>query len=525
MNLLLLFLDFLWMKFSISLGKQIKFGWPSLGTMNLLLKNFLQDCWEVSPLLIKGSANNFDDKSSIFSSLRNSLGCRMNANALAMFLGQLVSCPPIASDELDIFSFLKEVDNSLGSPMTYENDIRVVKTPKFTSESIQHAVKEEIHFFKHFMDSELVEKFSFVKSQEALQDGYTIALRGMAFRIVEVAAIASGLSNLFGQPSVGANIYLTPPSSQGLAKHFDDHCVFVCQLFGQKRWRISPRQVAFLPRLYEPLCGLPSSKYEDDGCMDVLLREGDILYIPRGYPHEAHTIGDSKEHDNKSSSEFSMHLTLGIEVEPPFEWEGFTHIALHLWNQKYKKYSAYPIDHGMQNQRSMLVNMLHITLRLIADKNVVLKKACMVAALPFSSNTNCYGEHILLLRQKTTFDYIIETIDNSSSFSETLLYITTTVHEGNENSLQWMRWLRHLCQEEEEKEAFDKPLELLKEFLLLNSNHIKEVAKEFTEMKSEFCGSVFFEDVCDEYKMLLQKYKKTRKQYMNGMLSLHTCFL
>lgn len=43
---------------------------------------------------------------------------------------------------------------------------------------------------------------------------------------------------------VGANVYLTPPGSQGFAPHYDDIEAFIMQLEGSKEWRIyAPRLV------------------------------------------------------------------------------------------------------------------------------------------------------------------------------------------------------------------------------------------------------------------------------------------
>ncbi|KAL0919889.1 hypothetical protein M5K25_012014 [Dendrobium thyrsiflorum] len=479
------------------------------GDEQFAFENFILNYWEVSPLHIKGTWNSLEGDHSIFNSLSNCFGYMKDENFLASLLGMLVSCPPIASDELDIFSFLKEANDLLGSQIIYGQDIRILKTSKITSEAMPEIVGEEAHFFK----DKLTDELSVQTFKEALQDGYTIALRGMEFRNTEVAAITEGLSNLFGQPSVGANIYLTPPKSQGLAKHYDDHCVFVWQIFGQKQWRIFPRSEAFIPRLYEPLGSLQSMSQDEVRYMDVLIKEGDVLYIPRGYPHEAHTIINMDESYEDYASGYSMHLTIGIEVEPPFDWEGFTHIAIHCWNQKQKHSSIYPIDCEMFKLRSVLVNMLHVVVRQMADKNTVFRKACLIISPFFSSN--------IKLKQETTFDHIIEEINKSSSFSETFDLIATAVQENNEDYLQWMRWLRHLRQERFEKLDFDRPLELFKEFVLLNDMPFKEVMAEFSQVKSDFCRSVVFEDAGDELKVLLEKYRTTREQYMKGMLSLH----
>lgn len=165
--------------------------------------------------------------------------------------------------------------------------------------------------------------------------------------------------------------------------------------------------------------------------------------------------------------------------------------------------------------RSALINMLHVAVRLIADKNTVFKKACLITSPPLSSN--------IRLKQKATFDQIIDTFNESSGgFSEAFHLIAAAVRENDDDCLQWMRWLRHLCYERLEKENFDEPLELFKEFVVLNCRPFKDLMAEFSHVKSEFCRSVVFEDACDELKLVLDKFRKTRKQYMMGMLSLHT---
>ncbi|XP_073524271.1 ribosomal oxygenase 2 isoform X2 [Phyllobates terribilis] len=87
---------------------------------------------------------------------------------------------------------------------------------------------------------------------------------------------------------VGCNVYITPTRSQGLPPHHDDVEVFILQVEGQKRWR-----------LYEPLVQLareydvsPADKVTTP-THDILLKEGDLLYFPRGTIHEAETPANS----------------------------------------------------------------------------------------------------------------------------------------------------------------------------------------------------------------------------------------
>ncbi|KAI9083025.1 hypothetical protein K1719_035040 [Acacia pycnantha] len=230
---------------------------------------------------------------------------------LSSILQGLVSCFPIASDEQDILNFLSEVKGKLGCPIAYHQDIRVVKTERHS--------RKEVHYSQHFNSGCTREPYYFtiddiLKCEQAYKDGYTVALRGLEFRYQSIAAIADKLAVLFGQPSVGANLYLTPPNSQSLMCHFDDHCVFVCQIFGSKQWTVFSQSSQLLPGLYDDLHG-SDLNCTMAGSREFLLREGDVLYIPRGFPHEAYT----KSGCDDGSSGFSLHLTLSVEVEPPFE--------------------------------------------------------------------------------------------------------------------------------------------------------------------------------------------------------------
>ncbi|XP_010927052.2 uncharacterized protein [Elaeis guineensis] len=487
-------------------------------------ENFVLNYWENSPLILSGASKNLEKDNNIFSSLIHSFVPKMTDDALDSILPGLVSCPPIASDEIDINCFLNEVNGSLGSPIMYGQDIRILKTQELTTGSLNKDVKKELHLFKIDAGPIFIDADNVQKSKEAFRDGYTIALRGMEFRSDKIAAIAEGLADLFGQPSVGANLYMTPPGSQGLAKHYDDHCVFVCQLFGCKQWIISPRPTSILPRLYDPIGSSHGPESSMCGSMQILLKEGDILYIPRGYPHEAHTVIDEYESGSKASNDFSLHLTLAVEVEPPFEWEGFAHVALHDWNEKQKQASCQCFDSKLEISRTMLALLLHVAIRLISDHDPIFRKACMVAAKHWSADTDKdFHVQMLLLSQRATFGYIINRIHASSNYIEAFRIIETVVQERNDDSLQWMRWLQHLPQhgDVDEKLDFNNLLGVLDDLIVLYNEDNKKAMVEFAHFKSKFCRYVIFEDACKSFVILLEKYRKTRKQYMQGMWSLH----
>lgn len=275
-------------------------------------ESFIVNHWEKSPLLMKNHLN-LSLHHNIFSSFSQFIKSKETVSSFLECLFQnLSSALPIGSDELDIISFLKEARGNIGCPLIYQQDIRVVKTLDY---------KREVHFFHGSHVPYILTALDILRCEEAYNDGYTFALRGMEFRFKDIAAVSEGLTSLFGQPSTGVNMYLTPPNSQGLARHRDDHCVLVCQISGVKRWKIFPNPCPRLPRLYENVdylgdLGGKNGNEMIDGCKEFLLKEGDILYIPRGFPHEACTVTSD---DENQSDEFSLHLTLAIEIEPTFE--------------------------------------------------------------------------------------------------------------------------------------------------------------------------------------------------------------
>ena len=94
------------------------------------------------------------------------------------------------------------------------------------------------------------------------------------------------------------NVYLTPPGKQAFQPHYDTHDVFVLQCGGSKRWKIYTSPIA-LPVQYNK--SLVSRDELDSPEHEFELHEGDLVYIPRGYVHEA-----------VSDNHASLHITLGM---------------------------------------------------------------------------------------------------------------------------------------------------------------------------------------------------------------------
>ena len=103
---------------------------------------------------------------------------------------------------------------------------------------------------------------------------------------------------VLGKP-VRANAYFTPPRAQGLDPHYDDHDVLVLQLHGSKRWRI--HQEVKWPR--RPMAGALPREFIKAAPQDLTLTPGDVLYLPRGFVHEAASMETA-----------SLHLTLSVQA-------------------------------------------------------------------------------------------------------------------------------------------------------------------------------------------------------------------
>jgi ribosomal protein L16 Arg81 hydroxylase len=98
---------------------------------------------------------------------------------------------------------------------------------------------------------------------------------------------------------VQTNLYLTPPSAQGFRTHYDNHCVFVLQMQGEKAWRLFEKPVDTPFRGEEFQMDVHES---GELKQEFVLKAGDCAYVPRGMMHDASTSGD----------EASLHVTVGL---------------------------------------------------------------------------------------------------------------------------------------------------------------------------------------------------------------------
>lgn len=127
--------------------------------------------------------------------------------------------------------------------------------------------------------------------------GCSVVLDGLNRFSPAVADMCREIEMLF-RHRVNPNLYLTPPGSQGFALHYDTHDTVIMQMQGTKHWRV-----------YDATFEMPLDEQRYDKkkhrvgelLMEMELQPGDLLYIPRGFFHEA-----------RSNDELSLHVTLGL---------------------------------------------------------------------------------------------------------------------------------------------------------------------------------------------------------------------
>jgi hypothetical protein len=155
---------------------------------------------------------------------------------------------------------------------------------------------------------------------EGLGFGYSVVLNWVQYRSTAVAQLAEAFEASLGFRA-SVNMYHTPGRGGAFAPHYDWNDVFVLQLNGSKAWAV-----------WEPVVALPRSderRIEDEQlkaalgtpAMDLVLKPGDILYLPRGYPHAAKNL----------QQETSTHLTVAVHAYVYETVEGFLQRAAAQW--------------------------------------------------------------------------------------------------------------------------------------------------------------------------------------------------
>lgn len=131
--------------------------------------------------------------------------------------------------------------------------------------------------------------------------GASLVIDGMEDQSSDLRRMCRVLGEAFGAKTT-VNLYASRRGVQGFSSHCDPHEVFAVHCEGEKVWRIyegaeeAPTE-ATLVRDADYI-----ERKKGRVAMEVTMRPGDVLYIPRGHYHDA-----------LASTDRSLHLTFGVQ--------------------------------------------------------------------------------------------------------------------------------------------------------------------------------------------------------------------
>ncbi|HEY0080442.1 MAG TPA: cupin domain-containing protein [Pyrinomonadaceae bacterium] len=235
---------------------------------------------------------------------------------------------------------------------------------------------------------------------EAYRRGATIRVnRAQRYR-KSLREMCAGLEQLFGFP-VRVNLYCSPASAQPSPRHYDNHDVLVLQLSGRKHWRV------YNPVVSLPLANVPPLPFEERTEMlkyarggpkkgradidnaeagapthELTLESGDLLYLPRGFVHEAWT-----------SDATSAHLTVGLHV---LTWLDLLTVALAQVSNRDERFrKSLPINFDGETESTASLKEQFDELLQAFARQADARRAMNELVTSFIRNTQTIGEGAL----------------------------------------------------------------------------------------------------------------------------------
>lgn len=123
------------------------------------------------------------------------------------------------------------------------------------------------------------------------RQGFNILVRDVAGYLPPVAALLAALAGEYRAKCL-AHLMVSPPRADGFAPHSDSYGVFALQIAGAKCWSLyetPPRSTLNHGINRHELRGAPPTR-------QVVMRAGDLLYLPRGTIHAAAALDEASVH-------------------------------------------------------------------------------------------------------------------------------------------------------------------------------------------------------------------------------------
>jgi hypothetical protein len=213
-----------------------------------------------------------------------------------------------------------------------------------------------------------------------------------------IAALCLDLQKSF--PHAYANCYLTPPNSQAVPPHADDRDVLVLQLVGSKDWQVYENVPVPYPYPHEQVgkdgLPVPLEVLEGPTSISTTLRPGDVLYMPRGFVHQA-----------KCTQSLSFHVTIAL--------------ATHDWS---------------------LAGIMSTATQQILTRVVDYRKS-ILPVTNSSTGSSSDPQHLQQLQLQTQVDAAIQMIQQEVTAGNILSSLTTRLEKHNQRAFPLRMGLVH----------------------------------------------------------------------------------
>jgi hypothetical protein len=183
---------------------------------------------------------------------------------------------------------LERLDSLLGGANLRPSQVRLIRE----GEQMPASEYEQVLRYPAFQMPTTVDGR---RVEQAIRDGYTLILDACDQWVPGLAGTTNRLREYVRHP-VLAVLFITPARETGLSVHADPFDIFVVQLAGTKKWEIFEKMPGQIPR------GYLTREQAGECRMQTTLGRGDVLVLPRGWPHTA------------TAETLSMHLTIGIRT-------------------------------------------------------------------------------------------------------------------------------------------------------------------------------------------------------------------
>ena len=321
----------------------------------------IHDAWERYPLLSKPrvEANPAKDLPDLTSSLRTTQTCSnpttttttTTTTEASSFTIPTVYIPPPSSSSLDETTSTTDCQApltpterlALAASLVDVDTVIPSIVPRFAKSGntwrlVQRVGDDDIR--DHPQDMRRLRTWEDA-SDILYEQGYTLILQSLHNVHSPIARFTRLLYEETACNYATCNLYLTPPRAQaGFAAHQDWMDVVVVQISGRKRWRVAREPTVYLTYLdQDDLYGDITKEMQQEQIVwyqDFFMEPGDVLYIPRGFVHNATSVDveEGVEVDNDVDNEPSLHLTFGIEHEWYTTMEGVLQHGVELFRQQ-----------------------------------------------------------------------------------------------------------------------------------------------------------------------------------------------